>query len=181
MILIKLIIQSGENPIDIEVEECTTIEEIVKEYQGKLPYRVLAAKVNHRVRELTREITEPCTITFLDMRNATVSRIYQNSVSFVYLKAINEVLGNVRVEIQNSLNKGIYTEIKTRRPLTLDDVAKIEEKMRELVEADIPFERKILTREDFQTFSDHNHEEKRRILKSMPHVEKVPVYSVTVF
>ena len=38
MILIKLIIQSGENPIDIEVEECTTIEEIVKEYQGKLPY-----------------------------------------------------------------------------------------------------------------------------------------------
>ncbi len=182
MIPIKLITQPGKNPIDIEVEECTTIEEIVKQYQGKLPYRVLAAKVNHRVRELTREITEPCTITFLDMRNATASRIYQNSVSFVYLKAINEVLGNVRVEIQNSLNKGIYTEIKTRRPLTPDDVAKIEEKMRELVKADIPFERKILTREEaFRLFSDHNHEEKRRILKSMPHVEKVPVYSCDGF
>ncbi|MGI6732697.1 MAG: nucleoside kinase [Anaerovoracaceae bacterium] len=182
MIPIKLIIQPGEKPIETEVKECITIEEVVKQYQEKLPYRVLAAKVNNRVRELTRSITEPCTITFLDMRDATASRIYQNSVSFIYLKAINDLLGNVRVEIQNSLNKGIYTEIKTREALSVDDVSKIEDKMRELVQADIPFVRKILSREEaFKLFSDHNHEEKRRILKGLPHVDKVPVYSCDGF
>ena len=86
------------------------------------------------------------------------------------------------MEIQNSLNKGIYTEIKTREALSVDDVSKIEDKMRELVQADIPFVRKILSREEaFKLFSDHNHEEQRRILKGLPHVDKVPVYSCDGF
>lgn len=182
MIPIKLILQPGEDPIVREVEECITLEELLKQYEGKLPYKVLAAKVDNRVRELTRGLTEPCTVTFLDMRNPIAARIYQSGVIFIYLKAINEVLGNVRVGIQNSLNKGVYTEIKTREPLLAADVVKIQEKMKELVQADIPFKRLVLTREEaFELFADSNHEEKRRILRSEPDIDRVPVYSCNGF
>ena len=182
MIPITLILQPGDEPIVQEVKECTTLEELVKQYQERLPYKVLAAKVDNRVRELTRGLTESCTVTFLDMRNPIAARIYQSGVSFLYLKAINQLLGNVRVEIQNSLNKGIYTEIKTREPLLAADVAKIQAKMKELVQADIPFKRIVLTREEaFDLFADNNHDEKRRILRGAPDIKSVPVYSCDGF
>ncbi len=182
MIPVKLIMQPGEMPIELEVEEGTLLEELAKQYQSRLPYRVLTATVNNRLRELSRSITEPSTVVFLDMRNISAARIYQNSLTFIYLKAINVVLGDVRVGIENSLNKGIYTEIKTREPLTAEDVARIEEKMYELVETDIPFVRKTLTREEaLRFFGDGHHEEKRRMLQRAPHVKNVPIYSCDGF
>ncbi len=182
MIPITLLPQPGAEPIQTEVKECTAIEELVKHYQESLPYKVLAAKVNNRIRELTRGLEEPSIVEFLDMRDMSAARIYQNSMSFIYLKAVNDVLGDVRVGIENSLNKGLYTEIKTANPLTPTDVVAIQKRMDDLVEADIPFVRKILSRsEALNLFSGSNHQEKRRILQRSPDVEQVPVYSCDGF
>ena len=61
----------------------------VKQYQGKLPYRVLAASEPSRSRAYTGNSgTLPLHFWICEM---PLLRIYQNSVSFVYLKAINEV------------------------------------------------------------------------------------------
>lgn len=182
MIPVTLITQPDEKPITIKVDEGTVLEDLVKKYQDRLPYKVLAAKVNNRVRELTIRLEEPSAVVFLDMRDISASRIYQSSVSFIYLKAVNDVLGNVRVGIENSLNKGIYTEVRTHEPLTAADVSNLQKRMQELVEADIPFIRKRLTRsEAMEALKCGNHEEKCRMLHRAPHVETVPVYSCDGF
>ncbi len=182
MLTVKLITQPGEDPVEIQVEKGTTLESLVKGYQDKLPYRILAARVNNLVRELTKSIDEPSTVVLLDMRNISANRIYQNGISFIYLKAVNDVLGNIKVNIENSLNKGLYTEIKTKEHLTPEDINRIQKRMDELVRADIPFIRKILLRsEALELFSCGNHEEKKRMLCRAPHVEKVPVYSCDGF
>lgn len=182
MISITLITQPNEKPIKLSIKGGITLEELVAAYQDALPYRVLAAKVNNRVVELTKSLNEDSKVVFLDLRNLAVSRIYQNSVSFIFLKAVNDILGDVRVGIENSLHKGVYTEIKTRNRLTPEDVAKIELRMHEIVEADIPFLRKTLSREEaMKCFNCKNHEEKRRMLERAPDVETVPVYSCDGF
>lgn len=182
MVSVSLTIELGENPIEIQVEKGTTLEELAAVYQKDLPFRILAAKANNKVVDLNREIEEDAKIVFLDLRNIAVSRIYQNSVSFIYLKAINDVLGNVKVGIENSLHKGLYTEIKTKERLTAKDIKRIEERMREIVEKDIPFVRKRLTRAEVEEFLyGVNHTQKRRMLYRAPHVEDVPVYSCDGF
>ncbi|NLY71631.1 MAG: nucleoside kinase [Clostridiales bacterium] len=169
-------------PKKLTVKKGITIESLVKEYQRELPYTILAAKVNNRVTELNRTLDSPSEVVFLDMRDPSGNQIYQRSVSFLYLKAVYDVLGNVNVDIENSLNKGLFTEIKTKEPITKAIVDRIEKRMHELVEADIPFERKRLTREEaFEVLCDKYYEEKMKMLEQAYQVESVPVYSCDGF
>ena len=122
----------------IDVHKGITLEEIYREYREQLPYTILAGRVNNEVKELGYALEEECSVELLDMRTQGIEQIYQRSLSLIYLKAVKDCVGDVKVEIQNSLNKGLYTEIKTDYSLTKEQIREIEERMRELVNADIP-------------------------------------------
>ncbi|MDD2215222.1 MAG: nucleoside kinase [Eubacteriales bacterium] len=182
MIAVQLKTAQNSEPEDIMVTQGMMIEDLVKEYQSKLPYRILAAKLNNKVVELNKLVTEPCNLTFLDIRNPSASLIYQRSVSFIYLKAVYDVLGKVKVLIENSLNKGLYTEIKLRDHISDDTLSQIEERMYQVVQADIPFTRKVLGKEEaMQILSEGDHAEKRRMLARASQFETVPIYSCDGF
>jgi uridine kinase len=147
-ITIKVITGPRALPVEKTVEEGTTLESLVREYTD-LPYTVLAAKMDNKVVELTKKIEESCsTVEFLDMRDQAANLIYQRSVSFIYLKAVRDVLGKIPVIIENSLNKGLYTEVGTVEPVTEEEVRRVERRMRELVEKDIPFQKETMSRKD---------------------------------
>ncbi len=165
------------SPISITVLKGALLEDLVKQYQKDLPYRILAAKVNNLVTELNKPINEPCSVTFLDNRNHSANLIYQRSISFIYLKAVNDVCGKVKVLIENSLNKGLYTEIKLKKTVTDEIVAKIEARMKEIVNADLPFVKSTLGKEEAtQLLSAGDHGEKLRMLARASMVETVPIY-----
>lgn len=179
---IKIQLQTGprEQPVERAVEQGTTLEKLSKEY-GNLPYTVLAAKVDNKTSELTKKIEKPCAVEFLDMRDQGGNLIYQRSLSLVYLKAIHDVLGKVSVEIENSLNKGLYTEIRATDPVTEEEIQQIEQRMREIVDRDIPFVREEMNREDaLKVLLEDGLIEKEKMLKKSE-VEKVPFYSLEGF
>lgn len=122
----------------IDVRKGITLEEIYRGYEGQLPYTILAGRVNNEVKELGFALEEECSVELLDMRTQGIEQIYQRSLSLIYLKAVKDCVGDVKVEIQNSLNKGLYTEIKTDYSLTKEQIREIEERMREIVDGDIP-------------------------------------------
>lgn len=157
-----------------------TIEALVAEYD--LPYRVLAANLDNKICELTKRIEEPCAIEFLDMRSQAANLIYQRSLSLLYLKAIYDVLGTTFVKLENSLNKGLYTEIRGAASLSLQDVSAIEDRMRALVEQDLPFIREDLSKEEAMALlMKDNHREKIRMIERAKDVVKVPFYSLDGF
>lgn len=82
------------------------------------------------------------------MRSQSANLIYQNSLILIYLKAVEEALGKVEVEVENAINKGLYTEIKTAGPLTAKDVRCIEQHMRQIVADDVPFVKESLTKDE---------------------------------
>lgn len=174
---IKLKKGPKERELLVSVEQPVTIEELLKDYKQDLPYMILAARVNNEIKELTHVIDEDCTIEFLDMRTQAANLIYQYSLSLIYLKAIDDVLGSVQVEIQNSLNKGLHTEIKA--DITEEQVRRIEERMRELVDKDEPIVKEIVTREEaFEIMERYGYTERIRILETHPEVEEPIFYSL---
>ncbi|MDD4565474.1 MAG: nucleoside kinase [Eubacteriales bacterium] len=169
-----------EQPIERTVKKGATIESLAAEYKD-LPYMILAANVNNKITELTRKIECPGCIKFLDMRTQAASLIYQRSVSLLYMKAINDVLGKSSVLIENSLNKGLYTEINERGSITAKQVKEIEARMRELVKQDIPFIKEEMNREDaFRILLEEGYKEKERMLEKSE-VELLPFYSLEGF
>ncbi len=161
----------------LELQQATTIEELMKPYVGRLLYTILAARVDHEIRELTFQIEKDCSIELLDMRTEEANLIYQYSLCFIYLKAIQDTLGDIPVEIQNSLNKGLYTEIKTPRTISEAQTRAIEDRMKELVNMDLPIKKEVVGRDETLKYWE-NADEKAAILKNCPGKEEFIFYDL---
>lgn len=163
----------------LEVQKGTTIEEIYKKYEGNLPYKMIAAKVDYKFEDLTYVLDRDCRVELLDMRTQAANLIYQYSLSLIYLKAVSDCLGNARVEIQNSLNKGIYTEIKTAEPVTEAQVAAVEKRMKEIVAEDMPFVKEVVSREEaMEIFEKDGRKDKQKIMNASLNLKDVKFYSL---
>lgn len=163
----------------LELEQGITIEEIYRSYEKDLPYTIIAAKVDNKFEDLTYALDAECRVELLDIRTQAANLIYQYSLSLIYLKAVSDCLGNVRVEIQNSLNKGVYTEIKTAEVVTEAQVAQIEKRMREIVDADMPFVKEVVSREKaMEIFEREGRRDKQKIMGASLNLKDVKFYSL---
>lgn len=179
---ITLIVDQRKDPIEVELNEGITLEELAKKYQSERRYTAIAAKVDNKIVELTNKVTDGTVVELLDVRNTAVNYIYQHSLSLIYLKAVHDVLGKVNVEIANSLNKGLFTIIKTLEPVNEAQIKKIEKRMREIVDADIPFVKEKLSRDEaLQFFVDEGHREKARLLDASKRTKSFKFYSIDGF
>lgn len=176
---IKVIKERRGEVLELSLKECVSIEELYQKYKKDLQYTVLAAKVNNKVEELTYKIQEDCKIEFLDIRDQSASLIYQNSIILLYLKAVEDVLGNVEVEIQNAINQGLYTQIKLAEAPNAKVVSSIYKRMKEMVKENIPFVKEELSKEDaIRRFEEMGCPEKKYLLMENPGTKKVPFYSL---
>ena len=161
----------------IEINKGMAIEELVLKYAGELPYTVVAAKKDNDLVDLTETIDNPCIIEFLDIRTQAANLIYQYSLSLIYLKAVKDILGDVNVDIQNSLSKGLYTTIACDTVLTDKQVADVENRMRDIVEADLPFvKEEVSVSEAERRFIELDQPEKLALLHKK--ADKVRFYSL---
>ena len=165
---------------NIDVMTGTSVKEIADDLADRLPYTVIAAKVDNHIEDLDFVLEEPCKVELLDIRTQAANLIYQYSLSLIYLKAVKDTLGDdVRVEIQNSLNKGLYTEIKTKEPVTEEQVQAVENRMRELVDADLPFIKTVVDRDKaIRIIKEDGRTEKLRLLSETLGIKQVKFYTL---
>ena len=176
---IKLIKGLYESPVELDVSKGTTIEELYKRYSDELPYIVFAAKVDNKIEELTYVINKACTVEFLDMRTQCANLIFQYSLSLLFLKSVKDILGNVQVGIMNSLNKGLYIDIETIEELNVKDVEKIESRMKELAERDLPIiEKKYSFEEGVALMVEEGFSEKTKLLTKNLKARTLKFYSL---
>jgi len=148
------------------IDKKVTLKDIADEYQSQNEYRFLMAQVNGQDRELSEEINEGDRVELLDMRTPSANRAYQNTVSFIYLKAIKDLFRNSKVIIENSLSKGLYTEVNINSAVTEEQVRQIEDRMRQIVEEDIPIIKEIYTKGDaIRIWEEDNSPEKASLLE----------------
>ena len=146
--IIDLKLQPRCEAFPVETEIGTTLESLYLKYRDQIPYTVLAAKVDNEIKPLTYIPERDCSAEFLDMRTQAANVIYQNSLVLLYLKAVQDVLGDVSVDIENSLNRGLYTEIKIPDGVSEAQAEQIEKRMRQLADEDLPFVREKISAED---------------------------------
>ena len=176
---VTIIKEPKAEPFDVVLTHPVTIETLVKRYGQDLPYRVIVAKQNNEVHELTQIISAPCTIQFMDIRQQEANAVYQHSLIMLYLKAIHDLMGRVVVEVTNPINKGVFTIIHTFEPLTVAQVKRIEKRMWELVHEDIPFKKEIFTRnEALNIMVDDGFSVKAKVLMADDKLNRYRFYSL---
>lgn len=148
----------------------TSLKEIITDQNIKLKYPVLAALVNNEIEELNYEIFKPKTIEFIDITNKDGWRMYIRSLFFILIKAVNELYPEKTVKIEHSISNGYYCDISDiDKNNLLQITSDIENRMRQIIEADITFERKeILVEKAVKIFKTNNFNEKVLLFETCP-------------
>ncbi len=143
---IKISIMDHEDQV-IEYKEGITAERIADALQKDLPYQILMCRIDGEDNRLTAVLDHDCRLELLDMRSSSANMCYQGSLILLYTKAVHDLFGkDVQVTIANSLNKGLFNIIRTGG-LKAADAHMIQKRMEEIVEEDIPFQEKTVSRE----------------------------------
>ncbi len=147
-----------------------TLLEFCKSQQIDLPYPVLGAMVNHRLRDLRLRLLIPVTVEFIDITHAAGIRMYTRSLFFLLQRAVREVMPSCRLRVSHSVSRGYYCVISGyEQPIEYPLIFSILEKMREFIGRDLPFESKRMTTEEaIAIFEQQGDPEKVRLLQSRP-------------
>ncbi len=141
---------TDQSVITREFSHPVLARDLAREYQKRCDYPILTCRINHEDASLNTAVDRDCDLTFCDLRNPSANMSYQTSLTFLYNKAVHDVLGkNVKVFIWNSLNKGLYTTLRPGN-FTVKDIEKVSERMHELIEMDIAFHERIIHCEEIE-------------------------------
>ena len=142
------------------------LQEIAKDYQQYFNSDIVGAIVNNELKELWVEVSQDCSLQFIDRTTVYGSRFYSRSLAFLFIIAAKEVFKDCRVTVEHSLSKGLYCEVHKDKPLTDEDIVRIEEKMRELQKMDLPFiKRKITSKEAIELFTETKQFDKVNLIR----------------
>jgi uridine kinase len=149
-----------------EAPKGTPLEAFVQAASLGRPTPIVAALVNGELRELTYPIKTDAEVIPISMAASDGMRIYQRSLSFVLVVAARELFPEARIVVEHSLTlNGFYCEVQGREPLTAEEVARLEARMREIVDADIPIvKQRVPLAEAIAWAREHGAEDKARLI-----------------
>lgn len=143
-------------------ENNMTLEEIAKIFNKK----AYVAKVNNRMRELGYYINYDCKIEFLDLTSQEAIRVYETSLRYIIIMAIEELYPNVTIKFNQSVSRTLICDIKGL-PCKIDNVflKRLEDKMRDIINHNYPILRKKMTKsEAYEYYKAHNYFDKIDVL-----------------
>jgi uridine kinase len=101
---------------------------------------IVGAILNSELRELTFPVEMDGRARPVTMGDPDGMRIYRRSLTFLLASAFEELFPGARLMVDHSVSSGgYYCEVSGRAPLTAAELARLEARMRALVEADLPF------------------------------------------
>jgi len=112
----------------------------------------------------------------MDLSEEDGIRAYMRSLSFVFIRACEEILSDCKVSVEHSLGKGLYCEVHYNRQIDETDIEKIQSRMREIIDEDTPFEKtEIPIEEAIKIFESSERTAKANLFRYKP-TDNVNIY-----
>ncbi|MGC8880546.1 MAG: nucleoside kinase, partial [Anaerolineae bacterium] len=129
---------------------------------------VVAALVNGELRELTYPIERDADVVPITLADSDGQRIYVRSLTFLMLTAIGELYPEADIVVDYALySGGLYCVVNGREPFTATELQRIEARMREMVDADMPIGKEHVPLEEaLRHFEAKGYTDKASLLKN---------------
>jgi len=152
----------------LNIERGSTLFYIFEQFNIKMGYGPVAAKVNNKVVGLGYRAYRPMVVEFLDMSNPSAARVYTRTLFLVLCKAVNDLYPGAKVRIDTPVSNGYYCNIGIGNNVTDGDVIRIKERMNEIINAKMPIVRhECLTSELIEIFEKQGDTSKVKLLKGL--------------
>jgi len=170
----------GQPAREIKAEELKGLEAL-KLLEAKGLDRVVAVKVNGEKRDLFSRLEEKAELEPIDVDSPEGLELLRHSTSHVMAMAVKDLFPGVKVTIGPAIENGFYYDFDYERPFRDEDLARIQERMAEIVKDNLPFERKELSaQEALDFFNKQGEQYKVELIRDLG-VDKVSLYTNGTF
>lgn len=138
----------------------------------------LAGKVNGEMVDTSFEMAEDAELSIITSKSEEALELIRHDAAHVMAQAVQELFPGTQVTIGPAIEDGFYYDFARKTPFSADDLTKIEDRMGEIVDRDLPITREVWDRDAAkQTFGQIGESYKVEIIEDIiPEGEEVSVY-----
>ncbi len=163
----KRIVVRSSNGRELEIESGSKAVQALKEIG--LAKGSLAAKLDGRLVDLSYMLSEDCELEPVTFESREGRDVLRHSASHVMASAVKEVFPDVKLAIGPAIDDGFYYDFDKDEPFTPEDLDAIAKKMKEMIKADLPFERLEMSKaEALERFKSLGERYKVELLEEIP-------------
>jgi threonyl-tRNA synthetase len=131
-----------------EVPKGATALDVAKEISPRLADIALVAKTNGDLIDLTRPLEEDTSLRILTEKDPESLGVYRHSSAHLLAAAVLELFPETKLGHGPATENGFFYDFYRPTPFTPEDLEKIEKKMQELAQQNIPYAREFLPRQE---------------------------------
>ena len=160
-----------------QFEQAVSVAEVAASIGAGLAKATVAGKVNGVLVDACDPITADAHVQIITPKDSEGVEIIRHSCAHLVGHAVKQLYPNAKMVIGPVIEDGFYYDIATDKPFTPEDVAKIEARMKELINQDYDVIKVMTPRaQTIQTFTERGEEYKLRLIDDMPEVEAMGLY-----
>ncbi|HEY4368618.1 MAG TPA: threonine--tRNA ligase [Steroidobacteraceae bacterium] len=157
--------------------EPVSVEKVAADIGAGLAKAALAGRVDGHLVDTSHVIDGDAKLAIVTDRDADGLEVIRHSTAHLLAQAVKQLFPDAQVTIGPVIEDGFYYDFAYRRPFTPEDLAAIEERMRELSKADHKVTRRVMSRDAaVQFFKDQGELYKAEIIASIPADQEISLY-----
>jgi len=137
----------------------------------------LAMKVDGKLVDLEKKLDHDAKVAIVTAKSPEALELIRHDAAHVLAQAVQELYPGTQITFGPATEDGFYYDFVRAEPFTPDDFAKIEQRMREIVDRNLPIRREVWTRDDAVRFFDKAGEKyKAEWVREIPADEEISIY-----
>ena len=130
----------------------TPVREVAAGISPRLAKAALAAVVDGRLVDLTHPLDADASVRIVTADSPEALPLYRHSTAHLLAAAVTNLFPAVQCGIGPATDEGFFYDFVVPRPFVPEDLERIEQKMRELAQQDLPYERQMWPRDEAKRF-----------------------------
>ena len=150
---------------------------LVEKISKSLAKEACIMSVDGKLKDLSYEIKKNSTVRIITSKDKEGLEVLRHDTAHILAMAVQELFSGTQVTIGPVIEDGFYYDFSRQKPFTEDDLKKIENRMKEIIDRDEKTTREAWKRNDaishFKKIGEHY---KSEIVKDIPKEEEVSIY-----
>ena len=161
----------------INFEKSISGFEVAEKISKSLSKQALLISVDGELKDLNHNISKDSSIKIFTSKDKEGLETIRHDTAHILAMAVQELFPGTQVTIGPVIEDGFYYDFARKEPFTSEDLEKIENKMREIVDRDEKTYREVWKRNDaIEHFKKKGEIYKAEIIESIPEGEEVSLY-----
>ncbi|SCW89290.1 threonyl-tRNA synthetase [Rhizobium mongolense subsp. loessense] len=157
-------------------EPGTTGLDVAESISKSLAKKAVAIAIDGTVRDLSDPVTAG-KIEIITRSDERALELIRHDAAHVMAEAVQELWPGTQVTIGPVIENGFYYDFAKNEPFTLDDLPKIEKKMKEIIARNAPFTKQVWSRQKAkEVFAAKGEQYKVELVDAIPEGQDLKIY-----